>query len=141
MALAAAQVIDALAARLNGATDAGARVYTSRTWPLSEADLPAWRVTAEDESVDPATVHGINQHALLVHASASVRAVDDLDDAMHAIAEAGLTALFAGKPPHNLALDGIDRAISTEGECAVGVITLRLRCTFFCKPSAPGTLL
>jgi hypothetical protein len=52
MALAAAQVVDAVAARLVPVVLSGGRVYTSRLWPLTEAEIPAWRVTAEDEEVE-----------------------------------------------------------------------------------------
>jgi len=141
MTLAAAQVIDAVAARLVGATTAGTRVHTSRAWPLAEADLPAWRVTAEDETVEPATVGSINEHSLSIAARGIVRAVADLDDALHALAEAALTALFVAPLPHRLRLEGIEREMSSEGEAAVGAITLHLRCTYYVKPAAPGTIL
>ena len=70
MALAAAQVIDALAARLVPLAATGGRVYTSRAWPLT--DLPAWRVTAEDEAVQQAAVEPWNQHDLFVNARLGV---------------------------------------------------------------------
>jgi hypothetical protein len=142
MALAAAQVIDALATRLSGATGAGTSVFTSRAWPLAESNLPAWRVTAGSEEI---TGEGLGdrlgQHRLEVNASAYVRAVADLDDAMHALAVDALPALFAAPVPYGLELTGIDRAMATAGEAAVGVITLRLRALYFTVPSAPETIL
>lgn len=140
MALAAAQVIDALAARLVPMVATGGRVYTSRTWPLAESDLPAWRVTAEDESVAPAMTEPVNEHRLQINARAFVRATADLDDAMHTLAAAGLALLFAAPVPHGLQLDSIVRQLSTEGEAAVGVITLRLRTTFWVDPAQPETI-
>src|SRR4051812_5941361 len=105
MALAAAQVVDALAALLVPVALSGGRVYTSRLWPLTEAELPAWRVTAETEEVQPTTIHsGVEQHLLSVEAKGYARATDNLDDSLHALAAAGLTALFAGTPAHFLAL-------------------------------------
>ena len=140
MALAAAQVIDVLAARLAPMPATGGRVYTSRLWPLSEADLPAWRVTAEAESVEAATVDGLNEHRLTVQAKAVTRSVADLDDALHALAAAGLALLFAGTPPYGLQLDAIDRQLSTAGEAAVGEIALSMTALYFVAPATPETI-
>lgn len=139
--LAAAQVVDTLAGRITGATAAGTRVYTSRTWPITEAELPAWRVTAADEAVEPATLANVNMHLLSVEAQALARATDDLDDVLHALAEAALPALFAAPVPYGLSLSGIDRQLSTEGEHAVGALTLRLVATYFVDPAAPAVFI
>ena len=142
MALAAAQVVDAVAARLVPMVATGGRVYTSRAWPLAEADLPAWRVTAEDETVEALDLGPtVQQHELTVVAECSTRSVADLDDALHALAASGLTLLFAGTPPHGLQLRSIDRTLATEGEAAVGRITLTLNATFQTAPNAPETIL
>jgi hypothetical protein len=141
VALAAAQVVDALAARLVPQAGLGAGgVKTSRVWPWGEEDLPAVRVFAQDEAVELATTgEAINQHTLAVDAQYTVRATADLDDAMHALASAGLALLFAGALPHGLQLTGINRETATDGEAAVGRITLQLRCTYFVAPGAPET--
>lgn len=141
MALAAAQVVDALAARLAPMVATGGRVYTSRAWPLAEADLPAWRVTAEDESVEIAMIGGTNMHALDIAAEATARATADLDDALHALAATALPLIFAAPVPYELQLTGIGRRMASEGEAAVGVITLRLRATYYVEPAAPETIL
>ena len=138
MTLAAAQVVDAVAARLVNATTAGARVYTSRLWPLTEADLPAWLVTPADESVD---TQMLEDHALAVDAAAHVRANADIDDAMHALAEAGLTALFAQPSIYQMRLEAITREVAQRGEQSVGVVRLRLSTRFSTAPGAPGTIL
>jgi hypothetical protein len=140
MALAAAQVIDALAARLVPLTATAGRVHTSRAWPLTGVGLPAWRVTAADEVVEAATIDGINLHQLDVDAAATVRVAADLDDAMHALAAGGLALLFAAPVPYGLRLLGIGREITTEGEAAVGRITLRLQAQFYATPAAPETI-
>jgi hypothetical protein len=142
MTLAAADVVDALAARLGPVVLSGGRVYTSRTWPLTEAGLPAWRVTAADESVTRQYVgQTINEHLLQVECAGFVRAAADLDDAMHNLAEQGLTALFANPQIYDLQLDSISRSTATEGEAAVGVITLGVTARFAVDATAPGTLL
>jgi hypothetical protein len=142
MALAAAQVVDAVAARLVPMVATGGRVYTSRTWPLAEADLPAWRVTAEEELLEVVDISSqLQQHTLGVTAVCSTRATADLDDALHALAASGLALLFAGNPPNALQCVRITRGLATEGEAAVGAITLELQALFFTVPAAPETII
>lgn len=150
--LAAGQVIDALASRLSGLALAGARVYTSRTWPLSEEELPAWRVQAADEDVEPITVHPdmLQQHALQVELRGHARAAASLDDSLHALAAEALGAVFATAPPADalsliasklqVTLRRIERAVVTEGEAAIGLVVLTLRVIFRTRASAPETL-
>lgn len=141
MALAAAQVVDALAARLAPQALGSGGVKTSRTWPWAESELPACRVFAADEFISPATVDGqLQQHELQVSAQYSARATADLDDALHALAAAGLALLFAGSLPYGLQLTGINRSLGTEGEAAIGQITLQLQCQFFTYPATPETI-
>jgi len=143
MALAAAQVIDAVAALIAPQAGLGSGgVKTSRNHPWAEADLPAVRVFANDEQVEQLTLDGsINRHTLAISAQYATRAVSDVDDAMHSLAAAGLALLFAGSPPHNLQLTQIEREMATEGEAAVGAITLQLQAIFHVAPAAPETIL
>lgn len=150
--LAAGQVIDAMATRLTGLALAGSRVYTSRTWPLSEEELPAWRVQAGDEDIEPVTVHpdALQQHALQVELRGHARAVASLDDSLHALAAEALTAVFDTTPPADalntiasklqVTLRRIERAVATEGEAAIGLVILTLRVIFRTRASAPETL-
>ncbi len=96
MPLAAAQVVNAIATRITGLSLAGVRVYTDRAWPLAEDALPAWKVVAVDEDVDPQTIHApvLEQHALQIELQGYAKAVAGLDDALHALASEALTALF-----------------------------------------------
>ena len=142
MALAAAQVIDAIAARISGATSCGTNVFTSRAWPIGEEIMPAARIVAGAEQITPEGLGDLlGQHLLDVDATFYVRAVADLDDAMHAIVVAALPAIFAAPVPYGLTLQGIDREMAKEGEAAVGAITVRLQALFFTLPSQPETIL
>ena len=142
MALAAAQVVDVLAARIAAQATLGAGgVRTSRTWPWAEADLPACRIYAVDEQVELVTQDPINAHTMGVDVQYTVRATADLDDAMHVQASAGLALLFAGARPYGLQHTGISRDPATEGEAAVGRITLQLSTLFHVAPAAPETIL
>jgi hypothetical protein len=141
MALCAAQVIDAYAARL-AAT--GRPVFTSRLWPLAESDLPAWRVTGEGEDIiRDGFTDGIHEHRLALQFKAYARATSDIDDALHALASTGLTAIFAQPLPYDLAFTGIDRntAVEAVGESSMSSIALLATATFFARPQAPDTFI
>ena len=141
MALAAAQVVDAIAARLAPMVATAGRVYTSRAWPLAPADLPAWRVTADDESTTPDIVSdGTNRHELTVMATAYARATADLDDALHALAATGLALLFAPAVPYGLQLQRISRRMGGDSEDAMGAITLQLGCIYWVNPATPEVI-
>ena len=141
MTLAAAIIVDAVASRLEPMAQTNGRVYTSRGWPIDEASLPCWRVTAEDEQVTQAQIDGVNQHSLAVSARAYALATADLDDTLHALAASGLALMFEDIPPYGLQLDSIERQLATEGEAAVGVITLNTRATYFVAPAQPETII
>lgn len=142
MALAAAQVIDAIAARIAALPAYAGKVHTSRAWPLAEGDLPAWRVTAEDEEAVGAMLGDHTyEHKLQIEARGYCRAVADLDDVMHAMAVAALPVIFAAPVPYALDLVGINRDTAVEGEAAVGVITLRMQALYYVRPTAPETIL
>lgn len=142
MALAAAQVIDALAARLATVSATSGRVHTSRTWPLAIADLPCWRVLADGEDCELVALDGsIHRHQLTVSCRAFTAATADLDDALHALASAGLQALFLAPVPHALELLSINRGMAAEGEARLGTVTLQVRAEFYANPAAPETIL
>lgn len=142
MALASAQVVDAVAALLAPMAATGGRVYTSRSWPLEESGLPAWRVTAQDEAVESMDLSGsVSRHTLAIDADCYARDNADIDDTLHDLAAAGLTLLFAGTPPHGLELVAINRTLQEQGEAAMGRITLRLLASYFVAPSAPQTII
>jgi hypothetical protein len=154
MALAAAQVVDAIAARITGLALTGARVYTSRTWPLAEKDLPAWRVVAMDEAIAPKSLgpNPTQEHQLQVELRGHARAVADLDDALHGLAEQALKAVFPATPAGTPdALDGmarkihlslrrIERVLQMEGEATLGVVIVSLLIVFMTKAQSPDAL-
>lgn len=151
--LAAQQVIDAVAARLNGLPLAGARVFTSRTWPLTEKDLPAWRLFAVDEDIEPQTIHepSVQMHRLQIELRGHARATDDLDDRLNDLASEALGALFANPPPSDtlstlrqkvsLSARRIERGMQTEGEASVGIANITVRAEFMTRSDAPDTIL
>lgn len=147
MTLAAAQAIDRVAA-LIGSANVGP-VYTSRTWPLQDSELPAWRVVAADEDVETTGMQFPAQeiHSLTVAAQGYARATAELDDSMHMLAEAALAKLFETSSstrlsPLNCAmsLTGIRRDVVAEGEASLGRITLLLLVRFLTFSNAPGSI-
>lgn len=146
--LAAAQAVNAVAALITSASVG--TVHTSRTHPLAESDLPAWRVVADSEEV---TAHGVafpakQQHELEVCAHGYARATADLDDALNSMAAAALSKLFESRAAAHLSplncsttLRRIERDMVTEGEAALGRISLTLLVRFFTANNAPETIL
>lgn len=151
MALASAQVVDKVAALLVAATTAaGSKVYTSRAWPLPDADLPAIRVYADEEEIQPAgvTFPALQRHELTVYVCGYCKATSDLDDAMNGLAAQALSALFASVATTRLSplncttqAKRIERDMTTEGEAAVGRITVSLLVQFNTRNNAPETIL
>lgn len=152
MPLACARIVDAIAARLkgNGITPAGVRVYTSRAWPLADDQLPAWRVTAEDEVIEQANIQWphLNTHTLTVELEGIVRRVSDLDDGLHQMAETALRRLFSDREAAHLGvlrapitLSAIARRLGTLDEAAIGAVTITLTARFSTQADRPDTLI
>jgi hypothetical protein len=142
MTLAAATVVDAVAARLVPMVATAGRVYTDRAWPIPDALLPAWTVFAESERVESADVGGdVNQHVLEIVCRAKLKATSGLDDAMHALAATGMALIFALPVPYHLQHTGTDRLMQTSGESRIGEIAISLQATYYAKQSAPETIM
>lgn len=131
MALAAAQRLDEVAAAIGG--------LTSRFHPLTESELPEWRISRDDEEVTTVGLDGLEEHVLTIATEGSVMATADLDDVMHAFAASALTTLNAAQP-NRYALVGIDSEPQTQGEAATALIRLRLVTRFFVQPAAPEVI-
>lgn len=142
MALAAEQVVQAVAARLAGQTVAGTKVYTSRMWPISDSHLPAVKIFAGDENSRLSEVATrVHEAELEVNVAGLVRSVDELDQDMNALAAEMLEAIFSDEPvPYDLELTKTLRDVRTEGQADVGQITLQLRAKYFYDAAAPETI-
>jgi hypothetical protein len=151
MALAAAIVIDAVATRVRAVTGWSARVFTDRAFAFDDTQLPAAKVMAGDEVIGGQTVHAgaVQTHDLDIDVEIHVRAVTDLDDAMHNAAAAVLTKLHDNAAISALGAAGVQswrqtstlREMQAGGEAAIGVITLRHQARFCTLASAPETIL
>lgn len=153
MSLAAEQIIEAIAVRLRGGTLAGADVYTSRAWPLSERNLPAWRVYAGAEDVRPLTLAAdpLQQHELPIEMDGYVVDQAAVDTAMHGLQLEALHLLFPHVPGTPDALDAlmprlrltmrrVERYMQTEGEATLGKVSITLLAAYRTRASAPESL-
>lgn len=152
MALASSQIVDRVAEILSAAgTAASTRVYTSRAWPLSEADLPAILVYAEGETVTPGGIDWpwIEQHDLSVSARGHVQASADMDDVLNDLAEEVLQALFGTQanaqlqPLTNVGMtcSEIDRVMLNDGPADIGQVTVSLAVRFHTYANNPSVLI
>lgn len=149
MALAAEQVVVAVAALLATVSGMSASVYTDHPWPFDESDLPAWRVTDAEEEI---VAHGANfparnQHELTVKCEGLRKDVETIRADLNAMAAAALTKLFASRTSTSLSLGNtamvlqrIERDTVTEGQATCGRVTLSLRVRFHTSSNAPETI-
>lgn len=140
MTLAAAQVRDAIAARL---VPTATLVTTKRLHPLTEAHLPAWRVRLVGDDTDPGLGLGVQTHRTTIEAAGIVRAVDDVDDALDTLLAAGLTAVHAVQAANFSVVDGGTAwpLPPADGEAATAQVVHRFVCTYATDPAAPEVLL
>ena len=144
MTLAAAQVIDALVARITGASTAmGARFYSDHPHPFDVSELPAGRAELAEEPAEAVMLSGsVHQHSGRVTVSLDVRATDDIDATLHALVAAVLAALFAAPIPYALEISGeITRTPVREGQADLMRAVIPLRALYFVASSAPETIL
>lgn len=154
MALAAAQIVEAVATLVRTAPVGMATPYidsthTDRAWPFAEDELPAWRVLADDEDIELVTMHypAIERHTLVVLLEGRVRAVSSLDDAMNDMAATVLAAIFASAATASLSglaktmrATSINRSPESEGQAAIGAIDIRLEVVFCTLSNDPSTI-
>lgn len=140
MTLAAQQVVDAIASRLAGTATL---VTTKRMHPLEDANLPAWKVLPNGDDIDTSIDGGLEDHGLEVVCTGTVRATDDIDDALGALVAAGLTAIHGTQAPQfTVATAGVSPPrLVGDGEASMAAVDVRLRCKYFTVPTAPETLL
>lgn len=90
------QIREAAVAALNGATAAGASVFSGRTFPLSDENLPGLCVYALNEATEVETTGSASLlRELTIAVEGYARANSDLDDALDGLAEEIEVALGA----------------------------------------------
>lgn len=150
MTLAAQQVVDHVATYVRAAAGLSASTFTDRAWSFETSELPAARVTADDEEFNGETVHEphIQIHDLDVLAELRVEAVDNLDDAMHDLTQAVLEQVHGSAAVAARAALGvrgfrcarIRRDMERTGQGAVGAVDITFRARFATLSNNPSQL-
>jgi hypothetical protein len=144
------QLREAAALTLAGLDTTGARVFTSRVYPLERADLPGLlvRVAAgASETVEPQTVHSprMLERVMPLEVVGVARAVDDLDDTLDQIAKEVEVALASPASVLAIAKDIVLRSTTVEmvdgTEKPLGTVTLQYDINYFTHDNAPDVAL
>lgn len=92
------QIREAAAATLTGLATSGANVYANRLYSIPQANLPALRISLDDESVEIQTVHSphVQSRALTLSVECCAIAGDTVDDTCDQMAKEVEIALAAG---------------------------------------------
>lgn len=143
------QILNAVQAALaGGATAAGARVFLDRVDPLQPTELPALLVEegGEGESVEVATIHGLEQRALAVsvacmvsHGSSAAADARELGLQVERLlaGSSGLQALATG----GVNCTGSRLEISGEADRLMAARLQDWRFSYFVRPEAPDVIL
>lgn len=129
------------------ATDAGARWYLGRGWPV--ATLPAGRIVLDDEDLEadddgPMLWPRFRAHTLAVALQCIADDSADPEAAADQLAEQALQAVEGTAAPlGNLVVidaTGLRRQLSTEGQAHVAITTVRLRLQFGGRSDDPTAI-
>jgi hypothetical protein len=148
MTLAAQTVVDLTAAAVRTVVALSSSTHTDRAWPFDEAELPAARVLAGPEDFEPGTIHGLELHQLTVEVELRVSAAADLDDAMHDLTAAVLTAVHgtaAVSARRSAGVQSFDtrsiaRRMEPAGQAKAGAVDIEFLARFYTQASAPETI-
>jgi hypothetical protein len=141
MTLAAAQVVDAIAARLVPTVTAG-HVTADRFHPITTADCPWWKVFPLGDDIEASTDGATEKHDLTVECRGYVRAVSGGDDAMHALLASGLAAVHGAQAAQwSLQTISVQWQTLSENGADFGAVLLRLRATYYTDRTAPEAFL
>lgn len=147
--LAAQTVVNLVATAVQAAAGLASSTHTDRAWPLEESQLPAARVLAASEDIEPGTIHGLQQHQLTVRCELRVSALSALDDAMHDLTAAVLTQVFASGAVsargaagvQNFRTVRVEREMESTGQAKVGAVDIEFLATFYTQAAAPETII
>lgn len=149
--LAAAQVLAAIADTLSDAAGFVPGVHTGRAYPLAESDLPACKVFAGQEEIEPIGIgYPLREkHTLQVLAEIHVRDPITAEADLHTHTAAALTAIYATAETAKLdplagctvTTLGIEREFAAEGEAAVAKASITFQVQFRTFSNAPETLI
>jgi hypothetical protein len=145
MSHARTQIRQAVVALLNGNTEAGNRVFSSRVHPLDDAKLPALLVYTPQENIGERSMQRprTQQRQLQLAVEGYLKARGDIDAEADALA-LEVEQLIAADPTlaglvKDISLESTATQLSGEGEKPVAVITLTFAVLYCVKENAPQT--
>jgi len=136
------QIRDALVAALDGLASTGANVFANRVYQLTEAELPALRISIEEEDADE-QVDGFLAREVYFTVEACAKLSSALDDALDQISLEVEPVLAAGITVDSQLLTPVYtgmRMAFEDADIPVGVKRMRYRIQFFTWSSSPDSL-
>jgi hypothetical protein len=140
------QIRETAAATLTGLPTTGPRVYQSRLRVFSDADLPALRISTNDELVGASSVGfpTLLDRQINMVVQAIAKQNDNLDDVLDTMCKEVETALNAtvaantmGGIAKHTVLSSIEIDMSGEGDVAVGQANMNFTVTYKTRADAP----
>ncbi|CAE6723634.1 hypothetical protein [Candidatus Nitrotoga fabula] len=136
------QIRDALVAALAGLATTGSNVFANRVYPLTEAEVPALRISMDEEEADE-QVDGILQREVYCIVEACAKLGVALDDALDQISLEVEPVLAAGITVDGQLLYPVYtgmRIAFEDADLPVGVKRMRYRIPCFTHSSSPELL-
>lgn len=136
------QIRDALVAALAGLATTGSNVFANRVYPLTEAEVPALRISMDEEEADE-QVDGILQREVYCIVEACAKLGVALDDALDQISLEVEPVLAAGITVDGQLLYPVYagmRIAFEDADLPVGVKRMRYRIPFFTHSASPESL-
>lgn len=146
-----ASIRSAIVSALTGLTTTGARVFNSRAYPVTEAELPCLVIGTGDEVVEPENMgwRPALKREMAIEVAAVAQAVAGVETTLDAIAEEVEIALWSSQTQallnglllQPIRLDGIEIEIGAQGQKPVGRLVMRLTAVYETDAGVPGTAL
>jgi len=139
------QLRERAATTLTGLTTTGSKVYQSRVYPLSAANLPGLLIYTKSEDSEIVTMSGARTllRNLSLVIEGYVKAVSNYDDTVDTIAKEVETAMGNDVTLNGLAknsyLESTEIEYDGEGEKPVAVVSLTYTVEYMTKENAPQT--
>jgi hypothetical protein len=133
---------EAIAAALTGLPTSGARVFTSRDYPLAPNELPGLKINTGAEASRPlsAGYPRVMARELQVEVEAYAKANNDLDDTLDAMAlevEQAMAGNSFGGLAHEVTLATTELELDAEHETPHGLLRLTFTVTYCARENTP----
>lgn len=138
------QVREEIASILVGLATTGTRVFTSRTYPIRDVDLPCLRIKTEQERVEYVTVNqpAQQEREITLVIEAIAKATENLDDTLDDICkEVELVIDSVATISKDIQLAGTNIEMSVEGNQPVGMATMIYRMKVYTLANSPDVVL